>query len=253
MNIDTFLHKITLKQNSLAEHPLYSALKNKDDLKVFMEYHIFAVWDFMSLLKGLQREITCVTVPWKPSAYPGDLVRFINEIVLGEESDSLPNGEGALCHFNLYLKGMNEIGANTESIESFLVNFDIDPLSESISDFVSFTLNLVKNGSLPEIAASFLFGRESLIPKMYQGLLDNMKVDKVICPSFVYYVQRHIEIDGGEHSLLAEKCLKILCGDDEIKWELALKAGLTSLEKRQNLWDSVYAQINELKLQEYRN
>ena len=251
MNIETFRHKITLKQKNLAEHPLYSALKSKDDLKVFMEHHVFAVWDFMSLLKALQKEITCVTVPWRPSAYPGELVQFINEIVLGEESDSLPSG-GAMCHFNLYLKSMVEVGASTDSIESFLVNFDTGPLNKSISDFVSFTVSLAKNGSIPEIAASFLFGRESLIPKMYQGLLDNMKVDKKICPSFVYYVQRHIEIDGGEHSLLAEKCLKILCGDDEAKWERALSAGLSSLEKRQSLWDSVYAQINELRLQECR-
>ena len=249
MNIETFRHKIGLKQNSLAEHPLYSALKSNDSLKIFMEYHVFAVWDFMSLLKALQREITCVAVPWKPSKYPGELVQFINEIVLGEESDSLPGG-GALCHFDLYLKGMNEIGASTDSIELFLENFDTKPLSESIREFVSYTLDLAKNGTLPEIAASFLFGRESLIPKMYQGLLDKMKVDKATCPSFVYYVQRHIEIDGDEHSLLAEKCLKILCGDDEVKWEQALNAGLSSLEKRQKLWNSVYAQIEGVNLQE---
>lgn len=249
MNIETFRYKIKLKQDSLAGHPLYSTLKDKDDLKVFMEHHVFAVWDFMSLLKALQREITCVTVPWKPSPYPGDLVQFINEIVLGEESDSLPNG-GAICHFDLYLKGMNEVGASTDSIESFLENFDTEPLSKPIGDFVAYTLSLAENGSLPEIAASFLFGRESLIPKMYQGLLDNMKVDKMICPSFVYYVQRHIEIDGGEHSLLADNCLKILCGDDEVKWEKALKAGLSSLEKRECLWDSVYNHINDLKLKD---
>ena len=251
MDIKTFRKKIMLKQSDLAEHPLYSALKTNDDLKVFMEHHVFAVWDFMSLLKALQREITCVSVPWKPSPYPGDLVQFINEIVLGEESDSLPSG-GAMCHFSLYLNSMKEIGADTRSMESFLVDFDTSPLVGSIRDFISYTLNLTKNGTIQEIAASFLFGRESLIPKMYQGLLDKMKVDKTTCPSFVYYVQRHIEIDGNEHSAMAEKCLQILCGDDVGKWELALKAGLSSLEKRQALWDSVYSQIKELKPQECR-
>ena len=70
-----------------------------------------------------------------------------------------------------------------------------------------------------------------------------MKVDPKLCPSLIYYIERHIEIDGDEHSYLAEKCLKVLCGDDPVKWRNSYLAGMKSLEKRRLLWDSAYLEI----------
>ncbi|MEE2742695.1 MAG: DUF3050 domain-containing protein [Bdellovibrionota bacterium] len=242
MNADTFQQEISAVQDSLSCHHLYASLEKIGHLKTFMEHHVFAVWDFMSLLKSLQREITCCEVPWSPSPYANELVRFINEIVVAEESDILPNGK-TLDHFTLYRDSMKEIGANLKPINTFLKNFEINTLKKPVKDFISYTLDLVENGEVHEIAASFLYGRESLIPKMFSGLLKGMKVDPKLCPSLIYYIERHIEIDGDEHSYLAEKCLKVLCGDDPVKWRNSYLAGMKSLEKRRLLWDSAYLEI----------
>jgi hypothetical protein len=241
--MDNFNKAIEQKHRKLSSHPVYSKLTDKSTLKMFMETHVFAVWDFMSLLKSLQRQITCVELPWRPSSYPKELVRMINEIVLGEESDLDRNGV-ANDHFSLYLEAMNEAGADTKKIESFLENFDFSILSPATRNFVSFSINLAIDGKLHEVAAAFLYGREKLIPDMFDGVLKDLQEQSSQYPSLIYYLERHIELDGDEHSILAKKCLDILCDSDEVKIKEALKAGLKSLELREELWDEVLDSVN---------
>jgi len=99
---------ISGSRKTLLTHRLYPALSTTEHLALFMEYHVFAVWDFMSLLKALQMRLTCVGVPWLPI---GDarVRRLVNQIVLGEESDCTPDGS-AISHFELYLQAMREVG-----------------------------------------------------------------------------------------------------------------------------------------------
>ena len=84
----------------MVEHPVFTAIRDIQSLQIFMEAHVVAVWDFMSLVKRLQRDLTCVDVPWLPAADPL-AARFVNEIVLAEESDEDGQG-GFLSHFGLY-------------------------------------------------------------------------------------------------------------------------------------------------------
>src|SRR5258706_2343007 len=112
--------KITTEplRQQIINHKVYSVINYNDDLKVFMQYHVFAVWDFMSLLKSLQNNLTCTSVPWFPKG-SADTRHLINEIVVGEESDVDSFGKRK-SHFELYLDAMRQCGAGTSQIENFI-------------------------------------------------------------------------------------------------------------------------------------
>lgn len=234
----------------LSCHSLYQKIKTQSDLQVFMETHVFAVWDFMSLLKRLQREITCVEIPWKPSPYPKNVVRLINEIVLGEESDK--DRDGLACdHFTLYLRAMSDLGADPSRLLNFSKDLNFDKwATQAERDFVAFNLDLAMKGKIHEVAAAFFFGREKLIPDMFTSILGDLSKNldestQTSFPNLKYYLERHIEIDGGEHSHQAHDCLASLCGNDEIKWEEARLAGVQSLILRSALWDEVESKVSD--------
>ncbi len=207
-----------------------------------MQVHVFAVWDFMSLLKALQREVTCTEVPWTPSRYPGELVRLINEIVLGEESDLDARGE-ATSHFELYLRAMREVGADTSTIDEFLVDFDMARIPSGPRAFVNFTLETARRRTPVEIAAAFFYGRERLIPGMFETMTKTLRREGVQAPTFLWYLDRHIEVDSGEHGPLAEKCLHALCKGDALLHDKAERFGLEALDARHRLWDAALASL----------
>jgi hypothetical protein len=241
-------HDLISHHEKLANHSLYDKIKTKAHLQVFMETHVFAVWDFMTLLKRLQKEITCVEIPWNPSPYPKNVVRLINEIVLGEESDK--DLEGLACdHFTLYLRAMNDLDADPFRLLNFTKDLNFDKWTTPAErNFVSFNLDLALKGKIHEVAAAFFFGREKLIPDMFASILGDLsknldKSAQTNFPNLKYYLERHIEIDGGEHSHQAQDCLQSLCGEDEKKWEEARLAGVQSLILRSALWDEVEKKI----------
>ena len=234
--------KILELNQELQKHSMYRELNDLKSLQIFMEYHVFAVWDFMSLLKSLQRSITCVEVPWTPSAYSAESVRMINQIVLGEESDIDHHGKPR-SHFELYTNAMTEIGASTEPIFNFIKSFHTSLLPNGAKQFVEFNLNIALNAPLHQVAGAFLFGREKVIPEMFQGILNYLNTNKLNCPTLVYYLERHIQLDGDEHSHLALACLDSICSDDETKWNEAIEIGIKSLELRKTLWNEVQAKI----------
>lgn len=232
------MDNITRLQAELAHHPVYSTFSNLSNIKHFMQHHVFAVWDFMSLLKSLQRHITCVDLPWRPSPYPADMVRLINQIVVGEESDLDQTGE-AISHFDLYLKGMEEIGASTVCIHDYLLDMNFDKIPSGTREFVQGNLELAMHGNVVEVAASFFFGREKLIPEMFEAMVKTLKKERVKAPTFLYYLERHIEVDGGEHGPLAMRCLDTLINDDPRLRQMAIDAGIRALNARKALWDHV--------------
>jgi hypothetical protein len=241
----------TLRQELIA-HPLYSQVSEIEDFQSFMEQHIFAVWDFMSLLKALQRGLTCVELPWKPVGSPTTR-RFINEIVLVEETDVDRNGEVA-SHFELYLDAMTEIGADTQTIQAFLTliengrsveealnEVDINPETRN---FVNFTFSILQTNSIHRIASVFTFGREDLIPEMFIEILKEMQAKgQANISKLLYYLERHIEVDGDDHGPISLKMIEELCGDDEQKWNEVLESAKAALQMRIQLWNGVLASL----------
>ncbi|WP_263381950.1 DUF3050 domain-containing protein [Granulicella arctica] len=231
----------------LGQHHLYRSFDSIDDLRTFMESHVFAVWDFMCLLKTLQRGITCVDVPWRPSAL-AESRRLINEIVFGEESD-LFEGQ-PLSHFELYRMAMQQCGADTSAIDSFLAAIvrgtswpralSACNAPEPARRFVESTFSVIEAGKLHAIAAAFTFGREDLIPDMFRGFLRDQ--DEMLggqLSTMRWYIERHIEVDGEEHGPMALRMVSQLCGDDPIKWHEATEAASFAITARISLWDGI--------------
>lgn len=243
---------ITRLESEIAEarqlvitHPLYDHLDNHRAIVTFMEHHVFAVWDFMSLLKSLQASLTCVQVPWVPSGPTGSR-RLINDIVLVEESDELRGG--FISHFELYVEGMAEAGADTTAITGF-----VDLLREGVpvrqaltqvkvpfpaAEFVRTTWQFVEEAPVHSRAAAFAFGREDLIPDMFAKVVA-VKQQGYNLDTFVDYLERHIEVDGEEHTPMAMQMLADLCGDDEAKWRECSRTINLALTARYELWNGI--------------
>jgi hypothetical protein len=230
--------------NQLVKHPVYGHIADLDSLRIFMRQHIFAVWDFMSLLKALQRHLTCVDVPWMPSPYSGTVVRMINEIVLGEESDLDFDGNPN-SHFAMYLEAMDEVGATRLEINDFLTARDLEQLRPAVRNFVSHHLELAQHGECEEVLGSFLFGREKLLPEVFESIVSVLKNSNLECPKLRYYFERHIELDGDSHGPMATAVLTEVCGDNLAKKQRAYQAGIKSLQLRSALWDETLTLIEK--------
>lgn len=234
----------------LAEHPLYRSIRTEAQLRTFMQSHIFAVWDFMSLLKALQMQLTCVSTPWMPTALP-ESRRFINEIVLGEESD-LFEGK-ATSHFELYLKAMRQAGADTTVIQNLLSDLASMPVLQALGNaripagaraFAEHTFALVQGGKLHSLAAAFTFGREDVIPDMFRSLVRDLNVEKNgALDTFIWYLERHIEVDGEDHGPLSLRMVADICGTSEERWEDAAATAEQALVARLALWDAVLTEM----------
>jgi hypothetical protein len=227
-------------------HPMYQSFQRPSDVTVFLQHHVFAVWDFMSLLKSLQRKLTCVEVPWVPTG-PRESRRLINDIVLVEESDE--RGDGFISHFELYVEGMSEAGADVGPITTFIDHLrtgtsvaealKLAEVPVAAADFVTTTWSIIESAPIHCQAAAFAFGREDLIPEMFQRIITIDDTHGRL-GTFRDYLARHIEVDGEQHTPMAMQMLIDLCGDDEDAWTGCATTVQTALRARHALWNAIY-------------
>lgn len=244
---------LTRKKSELSTHPIFSEIDSLDVLRRFMEAHVFAVWDFMSLTKRLQQELTCTQLPWLPPKDP-KAARLINEIVLGEESDDRLD-HGHYSHFELYLDAMREVGASTARIERFVelqkdgVHYETAlervKAGKAEACFVRDTLDIALNAPAHSVAAAFLHGRESVIPQMFQRILDDWGITANQAPTFRYYLERHIEVDSEDHGPAAESLLARLVDGDVQREQQVYEAATAAVESRIALWDALRVSMRE--------
>jgi Protein of unknown function (DUF3050) len=251
-SLDTLRTAIDPVRTQLLGHSIYQAVDTLPRLRRFMSQHVFAVWDFMCLAKRLQRDLTSLDTLWLPPARPS-LARFINSVVLGEESDIDPDGHAA-SHFGLYLAAMEEIGADVGPPRAFVellrqgagVQAALAEVgaTAAVVSFVAQTMRTVEHGTTLEALASFLFGREDLIPDMFTRLLPqwgNARETR----RFAYYVQRHIELDGDDHGPAGRRALEEMAGTSAEAWDTATQAAHHAIAARIALWDGVAVDLAE--------
>jgi hypothetical protein len=242
---------LTNARKRVLDHRLYAHLDRPEHVQIFMKHHAFAVWDFFSLLKRLQREVTCVTVPWM-SRHLEDHARFITEIVLAEECDEGLNGSYQ-SHFELYLLAMAELGADRGPITRYIdrVSSGQDPIRAldsrdippSVRNFTAGTLHVATDCALHEVAASFCHARENLLFDVFTGARGGMVEILARAPTLRYYLERHIALDHDEHGPLSLRLLDMTCAGDPQKIEAATRVAIQAIEARCGLWDGVLAEI----------
>ena len=252
MSIESLRIAIEPYRQQAINHPVFNHLKTLDAIKIFTQSHVFAVWDFMALLKTLQRQLTCVTSVWLPTQDVHSR-RFINEIVLAEESDIDLDGN-PISHFELYLHAMHTLGACTEPIGAFISDLKAgqsvphalqkEGIPSESRAFVASTWALVDKHSVWDQAGVFAFGREDLIPDMFKQIIDQLATQfpQQLAP-FQYYLDRHIELDQTDHGPLSLKMIEMVCEQDPSRWQSVQVASIHALKNRIALWDGVLATL----------
>lgn len=258
------LTKIKQLQNELNSHPLLvgNIIQNIDHLHIFMEHHVFAVWDFMSLIKALQHQVCPSTKCWVPTRrIRGGSARLINEIILAEESDIDMDGVSSISHHDLYCQAMLEVGADANLIEEWVdavTEMGVYDAFEEISvpaaslEFMRKTFDFIGSDEAHIIAGAFCFGRETIIPDMFTRLAEQLNITELECPKFHYYLQRHIQVDGEEHGPASIALVEDLCDHDPVHIHEAEQAAVEALKARIKLWDNI-ADIIQNRSAEFRH
>jgi hypothetical protein len=238
-------------KNRLEDHPVYAAVASIEDLQCFMQHHVYSVWDFMSLIKYLQSVIAPTRYPWTPHG-DANVRRFINELVLEEESDETSKPGEFSSHFELYTNAMHEIGANTSMSADFISAVRQDGIDKALAlpgipspsrEFTSTTFRFIQANKPHQVAAALALGREHIIPCMFRSILKRMSVSESQAPIFHFYLNRHIHLDEDFHAPLSLRLLNSLCANDAQKSQEAIDAAHDAVNARIKFWDGVLEAI----------
>lgn len=245
-NIEYLIERLEPYTLAVANHGIYNQITTLEKLRLFMGQHIFAVWDFMCLLKELHRNLVTTSSPWFP---PKDALsaNLISSILVEEEGDLAEDGT-YLSHYELYIKAMNEVGADIAPINQMLALLKEGntienalksiPINSATKEFILTTFSFFKF-EVHELAAAFVFGREGITGSMFLSLLQQLEnnlsdSDKRHLNTIIFYFKRHIDLDDNEHFPKAIKMLSNLTGNDKNKFDDVERIAKIALQARSN-------------------
>lgn len=239
--------------DQIIHHPLFPAITTLEMLARFSEYHVYAVWDFIVLLKSLQDKLAPIQPLWlPPSNYLG--CHLVNSMVTEEESDALPDGR-YLSHFDLYIEAMQQSGADISAVLQFLADIrkylpfeqilKQDYIPAAAKQFIHDTFSLLHK-PVHITAASFAYAREAITSGMFTPILQQLQHTPQAC-RFAEYFQRHIDLDGGKHSDQAKLLVGSLCGSDPQKWQEATDTAIFSLNSRLRFLTQIAEQLDAVR------
>jgi len=214
-----------------------------------MQHHVWAVWDFMAVLKEVQARMTCVRSPWVPVGDP-EMRRFVNQIVLQEESDE--SSQGVMSHFELYRLAMKQIGADVGPINRATVALSMganvdqafaaaSPAPPQALEFSNHTLSLVGDASDAAVIGVFTLSREELIPELFRSVVSGLERRGRKVGLLLEYLERHIEVDEADHGPMSRRMAESVCGGSPERWNEVLVAAEAALRARMRLWDGALA------------
>lgn len=246
-------------REQLENHPVYQAVSTIEELRSFMEHHVYSVWDFMSLIKYLQAVVAPANFPWTPQG-DAQVRRFINELVLEEESDETVAAGQYSSHFELYQTAMKEIGADFMPSAAFVDAVEKEGVVKALElpsvpapsrIFTSTTFRFIHGDKPHEVAAALALGREHIIPGVFRSILQRSGVTENEAPTFHYYLRRHIHLDEDFHAPLSLRLLNRLCSGDDVRVEEAIGAARAAVKARLQFWDGVLHAIESAESRAY--
>jgi hypothetical protein len=236
----------------LQNHELYYSIRTIEDVRTYMKFQVWCVWDFMTLVKSIQSKLISSSVIWLPPK-DASVGAYIYEILLTEETDINHTADGRASHFETYLLAMDQAGANTTPIRTFISALESGvPFDQAIDEadiplqarqFSETTVSHARS-ALHIVVSVFCLSREGIIPNMFTTFLNNFAIKEDLS-IFKWYLNRHITIDNDTHGPLSAKLFKTVIGADNLKLKEALDAALIALEARKCFLD---AMLNEIRV-----
>jgi len=240
-------NRIRILIDDLRAHPIYSSIRSIKDARIYMQNQVWCVWDFMTLIKSIQLKVTNTSIYWLPNQ-DASLGAYIYSVLLTEETDVDESGKNYASHFETYLRAMEEVGADTGPIKSFIallrqgVSYEEASINSQMPkiarDFVNTTLRFA-HSPLHITVAVFCLSRECIIPSMFKPFLENLPETNKLS-IFRWYLNRHIILDSGSHGPLSIKLFKEAVSTDPILVKQALNSALEALMARKVFLDAIH-------------
>jgi hypothetical protein len=252
--IDAFDQAITPLLKVLATHKVFCSINSIAHARVYLQHQVFAVWDFMCLLKSLYRKLSTKDIWYPPTSSIS--VHLIGSIMLEEESDINEQGDRE-SHFETFVRAMEELDTDTSQIRGFIawikeeqsieIAFEQIDVNPSIKKFVLSNAEVL-NLESHEVLSAFVFGRELITSIMFTNLMKALQhhmnyMDQSHLCTLISYLNRHISLDADEHFPKALKALIELIGDDLAKLDQTIDVAKKVLGIRIDFLDGIHKDI----------